>query len=199
MTPSTQPENDLQLWTLFKHGDMDAFSRLYELYVDVLYSYGTKISADTELVKDCIHEVFLQLYKNRKNLSDISNIKFYLFISVKHLLLRRIKRERRFSEILGFRMDTSGFHIEYSVEDNLIIDEQEKKIREYVLRLLEKLNGQQREILYLRFHQGFSYDQIAKIININSNSAKKQVYRILQRLREFAGKDSLYLLLMLLP
>ena len=194
MNHSTKPESDLQLWILFKQGDKEAFSRLYELYVDVLFSYGTKISADTELVKDCIHEVFMDLHRHRNSLSDVSNIKFYLFMALKHLLLRRIKRERKLSGIFGFSMNSYDFQIQYSIEDNIIRDEQETMVRKYVLGLLDKLNSQQREILYLRFNQGFNYNQIAKITGINGDSAKKQVYRILKRLREIAGKDSLYLL-----
>ncbi|MCK9304121.1 MAG: sigma-70 family RNA polymerase sigma factor [Bacteroidales bacterium] len=198
MTESARQGSDPQLWAHFKKGDREAFSRIYELYVDVLFAYGAKISADRDMVKDSVHEVFLQLYKQRNNLSDISNLKFYLFKSLKNILLRRINRERRFSELFGLRMSSPEFHIEYSVEENIILDEQEKRVKEYVLHLLENLNSRQREILYLRFNQGFSYDQISKITGIDGNSAKKQVYRIMQKLREIAGKDSLSLLLLFL-
>jgi len=198
MTESARQESNPQLWAHFKQGDREAFSLIYELYVNVLFAYGTKISADSDLVKDSVHDVFLQLYKQRDNLSDISNIKFYLFKSLKHNLLRRINREKRFSERYGFQISSPEFHIEYSVEENIIQDEHEKNVKIYVLRLLENLNSSQREILYLRFHQGFSYDQISRITGINSNSAKKQVYRIMQRLREIAGKESLNLLLLFL-
>lgn len=198
MTDSARQEIDSQLWAQFKQGDREAFSGIYELYADLLFAYGTKISADREMVKDSVHEVFLLLFKQRNSLSVISNIKFYLFKSLKHILLRRISRERKFSERFGLRMSAPEFHIEYSVEENIILNEQEKRVKEYVLHLLENLNSRQREILYLRFHQGFSYDQISKITGINGSSAKKQVYRVMQRLREIAGKDSLYLLLLFL-
>ncbi len=196
MTKSARQESDSQLWAHFKQGDKEAFSWIYEMNVDALFAYGSRISADSDLVKDSVQEVFLLLYKQRNNLSDISNIKFYLFRSLKHLLLRRISRERKFSERFGLRISAPEFHIEYSVEENIILDEQEKETKDFVLHLLENLNSRQREILYLRFHQGFSYIQISDITGINSTSAKKQVSRILRRLREIAGKNTLNILLM---
>jgi len=196
MTKSARQESDSQLWAHFKQGDKEAFSLIYEMNVDALFAYGSRISADSDLVKDSVQEVFLLLYKQRNNLSDISNIKFYLFRSLKHLLLRRISRERKFSERFGLRISAPEFHIEYSVEENIILDEQEKETKDFVLHLLENLNSRQREILYLRFHQGFSYIQISDITGINSTSAKKQVSRILMRLREIAGKNTLNILLM---
>ncbi len=198
MTSPSQKESDSQLWAHFKDGDKEAFTRLYELYVDVLFSYGTKISGDKELVKDCIHEVFLLLHRRRKFLSDVTNIKFYLFKALKHVLLRRIKRESKFTDISFIKPSSSEFNLEYSIEDNIILDEQEKIVREYVINLLKNLNSKQREILYLRFYQGFNYNQISKITGITGSSAKKQVYRILLKLRKIAGKDSLYILLLFL-
>ena len=198
MASPSQKESDYQLWAHFKDGDKEAFTRLYELYVDVLFSYGTKISGDKDQVKDCIHEVFLLLYRQRKNLSSISNVKFYLFKALKNVLLRRIKKERKFTDISLIKPASLEFSLEYSIEDNLILDEQEQKVRKYVINLLENLNSKQREILYLRFHQGFNYKQISEITGITGSSAKKQVYRILLKLRKIAGKDSLYLLLLFL-
>jgi len=198
MTDSARQESDTQLWAQFKQGKREAFSNIYELYADLLFAYGTKISADREMVKDSVHEVFLLLFKQRNSLSDISNIKFYLFKTLKHILLRKINRERKFPERFGLRMSAPEFHIEYSVEEKIILNEQEQIVKEYVMNLLKNLNNRQREILYLRFHQGFSYDQISKITGINSSSAKKQIYRIMQRLREIAGKDALSLLLLFL-
>lgn len=199
------PENDAELWTQFKQGKQEAFSRVYELHVNTLYSYGTKFTSDTEMVKDCIHEVYLDLYTHRNTLSDISNIKFYLFKALKHTILRKIKQAQKITgrDAINrvsnlFQHAPNDFNIEYSVEDYIIQNEKEAKIKEYVMTLLKKLNNKQREILYLRFNQGFNYDQIGKIVGITNDSAKKQVYRILKKLRGIAGKDSLYVTLILL-
>ena len=46
--------NETALWKLFREGDEQAFSMLFELTSDRLYRYGTKFVNDGELVKDCI-------------------------------------------------------------------------------------------------------------------------------------------------
>ena len=45
------------LWTRFREGDDRAFYRLYDLYVDNLYRYGSNFSRDKDLVKDCIQDL----------------------------------------------------------------------------------------------------------------------------------------------
>ncbi len=55
--------NETALWKLFREGDEQAFSMLFELTSDRLYRYGTKFVNDGELVKDCIHNYLLSYMK----------------------------------------------------------------------------------------------------------------------------------------
>ena len=47
------------VWTNFRKGDAYAFKEIYNQYVDFLYAYGTKLTPDFDLVKDCIHDLNL--------------------------------------------------------------------------------------------------------------------------------------------
>ena len=49
------------LWKSFLAGDKEAFAHFYNLHVNALYRYGTKLCTDDDLVKDAIQEVFLDL------------------------------------------------------------------------------------------------------------------------------------------
>ena len=52
-----------RIWIRFKDGDLDAFGEIYEEYIDLMYDYGSKITQDKDLVKDCIQDLFVDLYK----------------------------------------------------------------------------------------------------------------------------------------
>ena len=82
-------KNETTLWELFRNGEESAFSALFELTSDKLYRYGTKFVSDEESVKDCIQELFIKLYENRQQLPALSNPLFYLFSSLKNLLIDR--------------------------------------------------------------------------------------------------------------
>ncbi len=72
------------VWSRFKAGDQEAFAILYNLHIDNLYSYGTKLCKDEEAVKDALQELFLELFLKREKTKIVpENLKFYLLIKLK--------------------------------------------------------------------------------------------------------------------
>ena len=69
----------------------ESLSVLYEEQADSLYSYGCKFTKDRELVKDCIHDVFVKLFQ-KEDISAIRNMKFYLLRSFKNRLLDELSQ-----------------------------------------------------------------------------------------------------------
>lgn len=50
-------------WRQFVSGDNDSYCWIYNTYVQILYRYGLRFTSDSEIIKDCIQEVFTSLYK----------------------------------------------------------------------------------------------------------------------------------------
>lgn len=75
-----QKRDDQEMITLllaFEEGDATAFSKLYDLNVNLLFSYGCKLTTDRELLKDCIHDVFVKMYTKKEELKHVENFKSY--------------------------------------------------------------------------------------------------------------------------
>src|SRR5690606_40649004 len=83
---STGPE--LELWRQFKAGDESAYIIIYQKYFRILYRFGVKISNNPEMVKDCIQDLFIDLWNNKKQLSDTDSITFYLWASLKRKIYK---------------------------------------------------------------------------------------------------------------
>jgi len=47
---------------------------VYNLYVDDLFTYGTYLGFDGEVVKDAIHDIFFKLSTDKNRLNNVSNI-----------------------------------------------------------------------------------------------------------------------------
>ena len=75
----------------FQAGNMAAFSQLYNLHINVLFNYGLKLTIDKELLKDCIHDIFVKLYTKKDELGTIDNLRSYLFISLKNKLCDELR------------------------------------------------------------------------------------------------------------
>lgn len=170
------------LWANFVNGNQEAFAKIYNQHINSLYAYGFKLCPNKDLINDCIHDSFIDLFEHRSQISKPSNVKFYLFKVLKHTIYRKLKKERKFVEI-SMRKDNM-FQTEYCTEKKIINAEIESSRKLLIHKTVKKLSSKQQEILYLRFTMGFEYLEISEIVKIDHNSVRKQVYRAIKKLRE---------------
>jgi len=179
------------VWERFLKGDKKSFAQIYNHHIDALYKYGTKLSDDDDLVKDAIQEVFIDLYTRREsNKSKPENLNYYLILALKRNLIKKLKHNRKKIETQNFDLI---FEPVYSIEKKIIENEEDAVLRRKVSQVLKSLPNKQKEAIYLRFNESLEYDQIAKILNITIDSARKQVYRALKSLRMQFGKKTFLL------
>lgn len=171
---------DYLLWKRIKTGETLAFHELYMQFADILFSFGLIYSKDQEFVKDCIHDLFFDLYKYRKNLSDNDHIRNYLFKSLK----RKIQSPQSGKLKLVFTNTfQEGNEQKASLAETEGLESQEENI-ENIRVAMGKLSDRQQEVLNLRFQVGLSYTEIAKILDISVESARTLVYRSVKTIRE---------------
>jgi len=183
------------LWINFKNGTSDSLSLLYKEYADELYSYGMKVYGDDYLVKDCIQEVFIQLIDKRKFLNITPQIHTYLFKSLRNKLLEELRSKNRKQDI---SIKLSEFETGYAkhAEQIIIEDEEENSIRKKIGTSIEKLSNRQKEIIYLKYTNDFSYDEIAEMLQIDKASARTLLYRTLKTLKDQFNNNALLLLVL---
>lgn len=170
----------LKLWAKLQDGNLDALGMLYDLYIDELYTYGLQFCGDKSIVMDCIHDVFINLYKYRKNLAQTDHVDFYLMRCLKNSVLKRTKNLRKEMATEG-QENTADLHI--SVEDTMIADEWELQRSQKLTTALKVLSKKQRKGLLLRFTENNSYEEIAERMNISVPSSRTMIYRAIKTLR----------------
>lgn len=173
---------DAELWNDFKNGDDYAFSLIYSKFSKKLYTYGLKLTSNSTLVEDSIQDLFSDLAKNRKNLGATSNIQFYLIKSFKRKLFRQIHKEKRYN--LDNNEQQFGFEITYSIEHDLILEENTLQRLHLLKKAIDTLTSRQKEALYLRFTEEFEYEMISEIMNMSVESCRNLLYRTIKNLRE---------------
>lgn len=185
-------DNIQVVWESFKYGNKEAFAHIYNRFVQELFRYGTKLSGDEELVKDGIQEIFLDLYLNReKNKTNPGNLKYYLILALRRNLIKKIKQNRKkLNESLE---NDFLFEPDYSIEKQIIDEENILEKNNKVLNALIKLPSKQKEAIYLRFNESLDYPEIAQLLNITVESARKQVYRAIKNIRHSFVNQSIML------
>lgn len=165
VTASSQFREDVLLWDSLRKGNDIAFSTLYKKYVQSLFNYGMHIHPNRDLIKDCIQELFIKFWEKRESLGSIEKVSFYLFRSFKNLLFHKIEISSKKSPLTQDLIDqmapelpAENFYINSEMVDQRII-----RLKKAVLLLTDR----QREVILLRFFQGFEAKEIAEIMNLS--------------------------------
>ena len=160
-------------------------SNIYQQYVDDLYNYAICLGFEKSTVLDAIHDVFYKLSSERTMINNISNIKFYLFRSLKNRLLDIYKSKKQYIELAEIdEANSMPFHIKVSIEDALIQSEDQVRIKEQIEVMLNSLSNRQREIVYLRYIHEYDYEQISEILGISVHGCRKLVSKAMLILRK---------------
>lgn len=182
-----------EIWNSFLKGDDSAFSLLYTTFFQELYVYALRLGFDAELSKDAIHDLFYNLYTSRHKLQHVENIEIYLFVSLKNRLYTVSKKEKTteaFDEVEAIDED-------FDALKRMIDDEVDKQMEEAVRSMIETLRPKQRKAIYYRYYLNMKYAEIAVLLDIKPDSAKKMVHRTLLQLKgQINTSDEMFQLLL---
>ncbi|MDD4193441.1 MAG: RNA polymerase sigma factor [Mangrovibacterium sp.] len=180
---------DKTLWQRIKAGDRQSFNTLFRERYAELYYYGIKIVADQDFVKECIQEVFVRVWETRDTLADAENVKAYLIVCLRRMMLVQKKKNTKKRPVEIEQLENSVFFFDVNeFEKHEGISDQ---LREALLKAINSLTVKQRELVMLFFYHELSYSEIAQITGISIPAARNLMYRTLIRLRESIGESSL--------
>lgn len=191
MEPETSKEQDPEvtfstlIWKRLKKGDQDALGEIYDLYADALYSFGMAQVHDKTRVMDAIHDLFVDLYKYRSNLSTPTNPKIYLFRALKRKIFRKPSSSQQVS--LENSQEFIPLNAASSFEEELIEAEYSHERKEKLRIAFTFLTLRQQKALHLKFTQNLEYNEIAAAMNISIATCRTLVYRALSVLRKHCG------------
>jgi RNA polymerase sigma factor (sigma-70 family) len=185
-------KEDKYIWEEYRNGEEHALSYIYYQNIDFLIFFGKRFTKDENLIIDCVQDLFYELIRKRRNLGETDNIRLYLLKSLRRKLVREIqkkhKQEKQISELEIFP------NIVFSVEEDLIEEEEKTQKKVILKKAMGELNDKQREILYYRFNCGFNYRQISEIMSITNDSARQLVSRAVSSLKNYLDDCSSILL-----
>lgn len=165
-----------------QHADPAAFDGLYLLYVDRIYRYLTARLGNADAAEEVTAQVFLRLIEKihqyqiaPKDNAAIFTAWFYRLTHNKMIDVLRRQKQRRHVPIAVAELIPSGQSMSKVVEDRIDFEQ--------VLNKLQLLNEQQRQVILLRFVEGFSIAETAQIMDKSEGAIKALQHRSLESLR----------------
>jgi RNA polymerase sigma factor (sigma-70 family) len=164
-------------------GNPDAFLALYENHYQSLFSYGFSISADREMIKDCIQEMFMEIWKTRMRLNHkVKNVRSYLFTWLRRNIFHELSRLN--SEKNKQSLFESSLSNILPYEDLLIAFQQNEEDKCNLQSSLKNLSRGQMEVIRLKFFENLSYIEIAEKTSLSIRTVYNLIYEALGHLKK---------------
>ncbi len=171
-----------ELWLLLKQGDREAFRLIYDHFFEDLFSFGMLIVPNRMIVLDAIQELFVSLWTYQSGLSNVTKVKSYLYKSLRSEIVKKLVAEKKF-EHLNNDYDEGNLAYLYRDDDDFS-DKDFEDLRSKNLRIMiNELPLTQREAVVMIFFEGNSYEDTARILNMNINSVYNLIWKAVSTLK----------------
>ena len=171
-----------EIWAQLQSGNQQALLALYDRHYIGLLNYGTKLTGNRELTKDCITQILLRLWDIRQKLPPVENVRSYLLTCLRRELVGELKGEHaRVHRNLIVQKTLSESELPY--EEYLIQAQSNKVLREKLVKAFEKLTEREKELLRLRFFEDLDYDAIAAQCSITKRTAYNIIHTAIKTLK----------------
>jgi RNA polymerase sigma factor (sigma-70 family) len=181
---SQSTQDDIQVWMHLKGGNEIALGKLIKKYFNHLQNYGYKFVKDDDFVKDCVQEVFIEIWQRREKISIPDSVKAYLLSCVRRKVVREGFRQNIIKDENERNLENNIESFDTSAEWAIIEQENLSEITEKVNKSISKLPKRQREVLYLQYYQNLNREEIAQIMDINSQSVSNLLQSAFKSFRE---------------
>lgn len=144
-------------------------------YADNVYRFILKNLRHEEDARDVVQTAFEKMWRNREEV-DAAKCKSYLFTVAYHQMIDHIRKVKRIQLKEEFKEES---RIENRPVNNL------KKVLD---EALGRLSETQRSLVLLKDYEGYSYEEIGQIMNLNSSQVKVYLHRARLQLKEYLVK-----------
>ena len=182
--------SDEDLMKRTQKGDKQAFALLYERYSSSVLSYLYRMLGNLEDVESIAQEVFLRAFRFAPTYRYPQKFSTWLFTITRNLAInysRRRKRSpvRNVTELNLEGVDISGdpYQVAQRATDN--VEKQEEITR--VLKALEELPTDQKEVIVLGVFQDLSYAEMEEITGTKAVTLRSRMFHGLKRLGRMVG------------
>jgi RNA polymerase sigma-70 factor (ECF subfamily) len=188
-------DEDYELVSLCKKGDMDAFEELVKKHQKRMFNIAFRILGSYDEASDIVQDAFVSAYKGMRGFKGRAKFSTWLCAIVMNHSKNRLKR-----------VAAQLHHEKYSINDPFPEGEgqlqrqpassepsalerlEQRDIQRKVQQCIDSLDGEFREVLVLRDIQGFSYDEIGDMLRIPGGTVKSRISRAREAMRDCLKK-----------
>ena len=157
-----------------------AFGQAALEHIDALYGYAMTLTRDTTEAEDLVQETYVRAARGMNRLESNSNLKGWLFVIMRNAWLNQVRHKNAGPLFVDLDSNESMG----DAQDNPHVVYLRKLERERVREAIESLPDAYREIVVLRDIEGFTYQEIATVLDCPAGTVMSRLGRARGRLRK---------------
>ena len=171
--------SDIALMNLLKDGDdRNAFNELYVRYWKVIYDIGFKKLHNTSLAEDLVHDLFVDIWNKRQEITIHSTFIGYLHTMLTNRLIDQSRKEAFHLRVHQEIRESAAVN-ENQFFDALASDD----IQKLLMAEVENLPPDMKRIFLLSRQEHLSTVEIAQRLSLSPQTVKNQISNAIRRLR----------------
>ena len=173
-----QSKLEFEWVTKIVNGDASAFEKLFNVYCQLLINFSFRFVYDIGVAENIVQDVFVKVWKKRKQLNPNANIKYYLYTAVKNESLKYQRHndvKQQYVKSIDQNEQLANLHEE---------DSNSKEIGLSINDAISQLPEKARIIFQMNRFDQLTYKEIAKIQNISIKTVETHMSRALKFLRK---------------
>ena len=165
-------------------GENSGFETAALEHVDALYGYAMTLTRDKSEAEDLVQETYLRAVRAANQPAPEGNLKAWLFVIMRNAWLNVMRHKHNGLRIFEFDGDEQTSGTANDATSNPHVVYLRKLERQQVRDAIAELPDAYREIVLLRDIEGFSYQEIATVLNCPAGTVMSRLGRARARLRE---------------
>jgi len=152
-----------------------------------LFRFAFRMLGSSEEAKDVVQEVMIKVWNGREQMAEVQNMEAWCMRITKNLSLDKLRsRQRRATDSIdeGFEVRQEAL----SPHENTELNESMLRINQLIAALPEK----QRQVIHLRDIEGYSYNEICEMLELDMSQVKVSLFRARNAVREKLVKMNAY-------
>ena len=163
--------------------DKNTIEALFDEHARELMGYARALLRDEHRAEDALQETFLRLASSPQRLQGVQNMRAYLYKMIRNEAFRLLGKEKR---RLEKREAYQGVCLIQQRKDARSKPEEVEELN----RALQSLPDEQREVVFLKCVEGFTFAEMAELLDIPQNTASSRYRYGLKKLRELLAEKS---------
>jgi RNA polymerase sigma factor (sigma-70 family) len=167
--------------------NLEAFQNRVLPVKNKLFRFALKFLGNEDEAKDIVQEVFIRVWNGREQMEQVQNWEAWCMRITRNLSLDRIrsltrKQTQPIEESLEVHQEAMTPYESTEIQESM------QKINQFIAALPEK----QRQVIHLRDVEGYSYNEICDILELDMNQVKVNLFRARNAVREKLMKINAY-------